>query len=190
MNRKTVIIIVVSVVVVICICSVIAGLLFLNRAGNFLKDASSTDPQEVGDTASEISDIQPPPGFVPSLSMNVMGIVMVGYTAPDQQTTVFLFQMPSGAQMSMDQFREQVGRIASQQSGENLTFEQVDTIQSTIRGQAVDLAVLEGSSSSGSTIRQLVGAFEGKGGPAWLIITGPANTWDQSSIDQFLNSMR
>lgn len=190
MNRKTIIIIVVVVLAAVCICATVAGVILFTRAGAFLREASSTEPQDVDDTVSQIVDLELPPGVTPAMSMNLLGITMVGYTAPDNNTTIFLFQVPPNTDMPMEQFQEQIKRMAEQQTGERFNLEEIGSQTYTIRGQTTDLTIYEGTGNSGNTIRQMIGAFEGKGGPAWIIVSGPTSTWDQQLIDRFINAMR
>lgn len=189
MNRKVVLIIVV-ILALICICFTVAGVLLFTQAGNLFSQVSSSDPVKAEQTAQAIADIDPPPGFTSTMSVNLLGITMAGYTAPDERTTIFLFQVPPGTQMSMEQLQKQIEDMATRQSGERFDFEEVGDYPTTIRGQAVSMKVFEGTTQSGEILRQVVGAFEGKGGPAWIVITGPDSSWDQAGIDRFVSSMR
>jgi hypothetical protein len=66
----------------------------------------------------------------------------------------------------------------------------VDEIPATIMGQPVTLVVSEGRNHDGQLYRQVDGMFEGKGGQALVVISGPVQTWDQTVVDEFIASIR
>lgn len=64
------------------------------------------------------------------------------------------------------------------------------TQQVTIRGQPTTLRLFEGTDESGRRVRQVVCAFSGKSGDMLLGIVAGRDTWDQSMVDSFLQSIR
>lgn len=64
------------------------------------------------------------------------------------------------------------------------------TQRMTIRGQPTTLRLFEGTDESGRRVRQVVCAFSGKSGDMLLGIVAGRDTWDQSMVDSFLQSIR
>jgi hypothetical protein len=62
--------------------------------------------------------------------------------------------------------------------------------QVVIKGEPVTLTVRESTAEDGEPMRQVTGLFQGKGGPAMLLVMGQANAWDQAVLDQFIASIR
>jgi hypothetical protein len=60
----------------------------------------------------------------------------------------------------------------------------------TIRGQAATLVISDGVNSEGASYRQGTAAFQGKGGPALLVLSEPTERWDQSTVDAFIASIK
>ncbi len=62
--------------------------------------------------------------------------------------------------------------------------------KTTVRGQPTTLRLFEGSDEQGRRIRQVVCGFKGKQGDMLLAIVAGQDTWDQSMVDHFLQSLR
>ena len=189
MNRK-VILIVVGVVAVLCICGVGGTLLLFNRAQQVISNTTSNDPEIVSAVAEDIVDYELPSSYTQSVSMSLLGVTMAGFTTQDEHNAILLFQIPPNNQINAEQFRQQMNEMAEKQTGESYSLDQTGTRQVTIRGQMVEMLIYEGTSSSGMVFRQMMGSFEGKNGPAWLMIIAPVNSWDQVSLDEFFDSIR
>jgi hypothetical protein len=52
------------------------------------------------------------------------------------------------------------------------------------------LTVREGTTRRGERLRQVTGFFQGKEGPAVLMVTGEAASWDETTVDGFIASIR
>ena len=97
------------------------------------------------------------------------------------------FKMPTNQQ----QMQEQMRRSLEQQSGRSgLQMEVVEVRQATIRGEEVDVTILEGTDDKGFVLRELITSFPGKDGTALLMIIGPTQFWDEDEIDQFVESIQ
>ena len=70
-----------------------------------------------------------------------------------------------------------------------MKMEIVDVEKMTIRGKEVDVTTFEGTDDNGFVMRQVIATFPGKDGTAFLMIMGPAQTWDKEEIDQFIESI-
>lgn len=189
MNRKTLIIIL-AVVGGLCLCAVVAGVVLFAQAGRMVNQAVSSDPAKAAEAARAITDYELPPGYSDSFSLDLFGVKMVGFTGKDADSFIMLFQFPPNAGLSQDQMEQQMRQMYQNQTGQNLNMEKVGTQKVTIRGQATELSIFEGTGENGVRIRQLLGVFEGKGGMAFLMVTGRVNTWDQAAVDSFIRSMR
>ena len=88
------------------------------------------------------------------------------------------FQMATNQQ----QMQEQMRRSFEQPAGRR-------GLQMTIRGEEVDVTILEGTDDQGFILRELITVFPGKEGTAFLMIIGPAQYWDEDEIDQFVDSI-
>ena len=60
----------------------------------------------------------------------------------------------------------------------------------TIRGQETTLSIGEGQTSEGETFRVATVTFQGKGGPALLMVSGPIEEWDLQIVETLIVSMR
>jgi hypothetical protein len=65
----------------------------------------------------------------------------------------------------------------------------VETRELTVRGQTAAMVVSDGVNSDDQPYRQVTVAFQGKGGPALLVISEPTDRWNQENIDAFLASI-
>jgi hypothetical protein len=104
---------------------------------------------------------------------------------------VMLMQFPPGMGVSQGEMERQVEQALARQTGlANADMTSVGQEETTIRGEPVTLTVREGVTDRGETLRQVTGLFEGKGGPAILMISGDVAAWDQAVVDDFIASIR
>lgn len=190
MNRKTILILV-GVIAALCLCSVAVGAFAVSQMGNVLKQSTTNDPAKVSEASKAIADYTIPEGYKQSMSMSIMGITMVGMTGAESNDLIMLIQYPAGMQVNQAQMEEQLRKTMQQGSNsQNYTFTQTGTLERVIRGQKVTLSVSESNPTSGNTVRQALGVFQGKGGLAMVMIMGSVDTWNQEAIDTFLSSMK
>ena len=180
-----------------CLCAGTIALFVFYRVGVGFKDSVKNDPQSARTAAHAIADYELPAGYQEQVSMDFFVYSMVMITpfssAADSssgldQPIIMLAQFKSMA--NPQQTQDQIRRSADQQFGRRgLTMKVVEVKRMTIRGQETDVTILEGTDSTGQTLRQLVTVFPGKDGTAMLMIMGAAETWNQQKIDQFLKSI-
>jgi hypothetical protein len=66
----------------------------------------------------------------------------------------------------------------------------LETRPITVRGQETTLILSEGITEEGETYRQVMAAFQGKGGPALLVLSEPVTRWNQETVEVFIASIR
>jgi hypothetical protein len=89
-----------------------------------------------------------------------------------------------------EQAREQMRQSFERQMGRrNVVMQLVETKTMTIRGEETEVAYYEGTDDNGTALRQVITTFPGKGGIAMLMITGPADYWDEEEINAFIESI-
>jgi hypothetical protein len=189
MDRKTILIIV-GVLAVVCLCIMGVGLFALNRAGNWIRQSTSTDPVQIAQTASEIADYTLPQGYQEAIALSIFNTTMVGFTREDSTMTIFMLQMPVNSRLSSEQMKEQMQKAIEAQTGRRYDLKYVGSQNVTIRGQGTEMFIYEGTSDQGELVRQMMGIFEGKNGTAWLMVMGNPDTWDQVGVDAFIRSLR
>lgn len=196
MNKTVkIILIIVGALVVVCGCA--ATILFASGAwvtGKALQwaDASTTeDPQEVGQIASEIADFDLPEGFDAPYGMHFAQFTSVGYFSQSTNTHILLTQLPSGVHMDVEEMLRQTQEGAGDRQSPlyGIQMNAVEERPVTIRGQESTLSIGEGMSSEGEAIRSATVTFEGKGGSqAILLVSGPADDWDQEMVEDLIAS--
>jgi len=60
----------------------------------------------------------------------------------------------------------------------------------TIRGQETMLTTSEGISSDGTPYRTAIATFQGRGGPAFVMIAGTLDEWDTAMVENFIASIQ
>jgi hypothetical protein len=91
---------------------------------------------------------------------------------------------------NQQQMQEQMRRSFEQQSGQRGTQMEVAEVKTmTIRGEEVNVTILEGTDDRGFVLRELITTFPGKDGTALLMIIGPALSWEENEVDQFIQSI-
>jgi len=181
-----------AVVGVICIC--IAGVSFVafRSFGKGIEKAVSGDPTSVAKAQEKIAEFDVPPGYEP-VTMSIFVYDMVYLTPAEDSGTdpmIMLMQYSKFTSGDPEQMAEQLKQAAEQQTDQpGLSMEVVDTFEETIRGQTVPVTVSE-SSYQGFIMRQWITYFQGNNGLVILMIQGPAGTWDDQLVDDFIKSIK
>lgn len=178
-----------------CLCAVGVAVFVIARMGQQFREGMKTDPQGASEAAHAIADYELPEGYQEQVAMDFFTYTMVmmgpeesGASSNVAGPMIMLaqFQMATNPQ----QMQEQMRRSFEQQAGRRgVTMEVVEVKQMTIRGEEVDVTILEGKDDEGFILRELVTTFPGKDGTAFLMIIGPAQFWDKDEIDQFVESI-
>ena len=191
-NTKTVLI-VLGVVLVLCICSCVGFGVFAPAIGGmFMSQSVATEPGDVAAIGSNVVDYETPPGYEAVFGMSFFGFDLVGLGSDKEnpEMLIFLMQFPEWAQADQASMEAQLQQSVNQQldSGE-MQLETAGEQEVIIGDQPVTLTIREGSNAEGQSVRQVTGIFQGKGGPAILMIMGNVESWDQAAVDQFLASI-
>jgi hypothetical protein len=153
-----------------------------------------TNPTRVQAVGSQIADYDVPPGYAELFAMNMMGVKLVAIgpsSVPADFMMVMLMQFPPGMDVSQGEMERQIEQALARQTGlGNADMTSMGQEETTIRGKPVILTVREGVTDRSETLRQVTGLFEGKGGPAILMISGDVTAWDQAMVDEFIASIR
>lgn len=153
-----------------------------------------TNPARVKAVGSQIADYDVPSGYTEMFAMDMMGVKLVAIgpsSVPADFMMVMLMEFPPGMGVSQGEMERQVEQALARQTGlANADMTSVGQEETTIRGEPVTLTVREGVTDRGETLRQVTGLFEGKGGPAILMISGDVAAWDQAVVDDFIASIR
>ena len=152
----------------------------------------TSQPEQAATIGHEIADYTLPSGYTETLGMSMFNLKSVIVASDNPETLVImLMQFPANAEMSQEDMQREMSRSLAQQGQFNTSdLEVVDTWKVTIKGQQVDLSVRESNPEQGQAMRQVVGMFPGKSGPAMLMVMGDPATWDQAVLDAFLVSIR
>ncbi len=144
--------------------------------------------RDVSQTASQLADFSLPSGYAPEFAGKIGNYTAVSYNPGDGHSHLYLIQ----SQDAKD--REELSKMltslvpgsvdwrARMKVFENRTV--------TMRGQAATVVISDGVNSEGQSYRQVTAGFQGKGGPALLVIEEPLTRWDQATVDAFIASFK
>lgn len=144
--------------------------------------------EEVDSAASRIADFNPPTGYAPEFTANLLGYTVAAYNPGDGHSHLYLIQ--SEKEADGEKLAQMLAELAPGSSDRNTRMTVIENRPATIRGQEVTLVISEGTNSEGESYRQITAAFQGKGGPTLLVLSGPAESWDQSAVDAFITSIK
>jgi hypothetical protein len=153
-------------------------------------DVVSSSPEEAAATGREIAEYTLPAGYQEETAMNLLNIKMVMISNESNDMGLVLMQFPS-SYGSEEQMREQIQQSWGQQTGQSGTnVELIEERPITIRDQSTTLDIYEGTDNNGNTVRQEFTSFTGTNGIVMFMAVGDPNSFDQESVDQFLESIR
>lgn len=185
-----------GVVTALCLCLGVGGFFMLNRVGSSVMESVKTDPGDAAQVGAKIAEYSLPDGYSHMMGMSILGYDFVIIGPQDGSMNGMIIMLAQFSQSYMQgsdpqAFQEQMQRSLEQQSGRRgLKMEVVETKTMTIRGQEVEVLILEGTDENGTSMRQLITNFNTETGLAMVMIQGLTEDWDQAAADQFLESIR
>jgi hypothetical protein len=146
------------------------------------------DAELVSSIAAQIADFDLPNGYNADFSAHLMGYAIASFRADDSSGHLYLIQADNEA--DGEKLAEMLRQLVPGAYDPQTRMTIIETRPVTIHGQEETLAVSEGVTSEGKSYRQTTVTFQGRGGPALLVISMPAESWDQASVDAFLASIQ
>jgi hypothetical protein len=161
------------------------------QIGELLESSVSSKPEEIAQMAQGVADFSVPEGFEADYGMKLAVFTMVAYRSPSD-VHVMLMQFPSGTKIDEDQMMEQLVNATKDQNQTFMTtkLRQVEQRPVEVRGKDAVMTISVGKEGESDEFTQAAVAFEGKGGPALLVIAGKSSAYDQQMVDQFVASLQ
>ena len=147
----------------------------------------NSNPEDVSSAASTIADFEPPAGYTSDFTASLLGYTVAAYNPGDGHSHLYLIQ--SEKEADGEKLAQMLADLVPGSSDPNTRLTVVENRTATVRGQEVTLVISDGINSERESYRQITAAFEGKGGPALLVLSEPIERWDQSAIDAFIASI-
>ena len=193
-NTKIILGVVVGLLVlclIACGVGVLGFGLFSRNVAQTVSQNVKNDPAAAEQTAQKIATIDIPAGFQAGTSMNILGISMVVYeNSANNNQSIFLLQMPTGGEIN-DTTIQQMQQAMERQTNRSVTnMKTVDSRTVTIRDKPAQIIIQEGVNNENQPYRSEMVAFQGNGGLAMLVISGPTASWDQTAYDKMVNTIR
>ena len=177
-----------------CLCAAAVAVFLFYRVGKQVADSTKMDPEAAAKAAHEIVDsYELPKGYQERMAMNILVYTFV-MIAPDpdvNQDKPFIMLAQFQAGVDEKQMEQQIRQSMEQQAGNRgMNMHLVEVKKMTIRGSESDVALYEGTDQNGNALRELLSTFPGKKGIAMLMIMGDAQAWNQTEIEDFIQSIR
>lgn len=197
MNTTTkTILIVAGSLLLVCVCCIgglsATGLWTAGKVANWADTNTTRDLYEVAPMIEEIATITLPDGYGSPYGMHIGGLTSVGFASLSKDTHILLTQFPQGTTGNTEEMFQLMTQYAVNpesrwNEGRTTVIEEKPV---TIRGQETTLTISEGISSDGTTYRTAVATFQGRGGPALVMIAGTLDEWNPDTVDSFIASIQ
>ena len=171
-----------SAVLLILIASLWVFSSFLSAA----KFAVSTDPKQVAQLASQISDSDLPTGYSLRTGQSIMGSMSIMIVDTSNQRSIWLGQATTENGLTPDEYLRQ-SITPARYIG--VQWKVVKSTSILIRNNETILTIYSGVNQENRMYHAWASAFKGKGGPALLVIVAPEETWDEEAMQAFIASM-
>jgi hypothetical protein len=194
-TTKTVLIVIGSLLLV---CGCAASVLFATGLWSYqtftrVADSStSTDLADVANLLSEIAVVTLPDGFGSPYGIHIADITSVGFASQSRNTHILITQFPQGTVIDAQEMLKLISQYSTNPDNpwDASNTRVIEGRPLTIRGQDTYLEISEGTSSDGTTYRVAAATFQGKGGPALLMVAGPLDEWDIEMVNTFIASIQ
>ena len=147
-----------------------------------------TADDQIANAAAKIAEFDLPVGYSPEISASLEGYTLVSYNPGDGHSHLYLIQ--SEKEADGEELASMLEQIAPGSYDPQTRMTVIETRPVTVREQEAILVISEGVTSEGETYRQVTVAFQGKGGPALLMLSEPVTSWNQETVDAFIASIQ
>jgi hypothetical protein len=148
----------------------------------------NTKSDDVAKAAASIAEFALPANYAPEFTAQLGGYTAVAYNPGDGHSHLYLIQ--SDKEADREKLAQALTDLVPGSSDPNTRLTVVENRATTIRGEAATVVISDGVNHDGNTYRQVTVAFQGKGGPALLVLSEPSESWDQSIVDALLASIQ
>lgn len=148
---------------------------------------ATNDSQHVIEIASKIADFDLPEGYAPEFNAEMLGYTLAAYKGTTGPSHLYLIQ--SEKESDGEELERMLTQLAPGSSDPNTHMTVIENRTATVRDQEVAVVVSEGTNSENVGYRQITLGFQGKGGPAMLVLSESVENWNQETVDAFLQSI-
>ena len=149
---------------------------------------ATNDSQHVAELASKIVDFEAPQGYTSEFSAEMAGYILATYKGTSGPSHLYLIQ--SEKEVDGEELQRMLTQLAPGSRDPNTRMTVIENRPVSVRGQEATLVISDGVNHEGESYRQGMVAFQGKGGPALLVISESLDLWDQSAVDVFIASIK
>ena len=150
--------------------------------------AVNANSEDVAKAAAGIAEFALPANYAPEFTAQLGSYTAVAYNPGDGRSHLYLIQ--SDKEADREKLTQTLTDLVPGSSDPNTRLTVVENRAATIRGEAATVVISDGVNHDGNTYRQVTVAFQGKGGPALLVLSEPTESWDQSTLDALLASIQ
>ena len=183
-------------VIVLCACATVT--VFATRLWTFrtvskvAEQTVSENPQEAVRVGGEITDYAIPEGYGSPVSLHIGDMTLIRFTKPDEMSYILLAQFPEGTSINLEEILRLMEKGTSDPSNDWYSTETkiIEQKPVNIRGQETILNVGEGINLDGPDYRYATAKFEGRSGPALVMVAAPVDEWDTEMVDDFISTIQ
>lgn len=150
--------------------------------------AIHANSDDVAKAAAGIAEFALPANYAPEFTTRLGSYTAVAYNPGDGHSHLYLIQ--SDKEADREKLAQSLADLVPGSSDPNTRLTVVENRAAMIRGEAATVVISDGVNHDENTYRQVTVAFEGKGGPALLVLSAPSESWDQFAVDALLASIQ
>ena len=168
------------------------GLWSFSKFVNFAEQSVSESPQVAVKVGGEIADFEVPEGFGSPYSIHFSDVSMIMYKSQSDRSHLMVAQFPKNTSINVEEMLRQI----KQGSGDphsiwySVEMTLLEQRPVTVRGQETMLNISEGTSSDGITYRTATATFQGRGGPALVMVGATLDEWNIEMVEGFIASIQ
>lgn len=182
--------IILILVVVAVSLGLIATIGVTGLAGYAVANAANSTPEEVNQAAERIASFELPEGYAGDYGFSKFGFSVAAYDPGDGHSHLTLAQGPKGLGVQQGTLEKMLNQARPGDSDRTTRLTVVETRTVILRGEETILVVQDGTSGDGTAYRQATATFNGKSGPALVILEEPLSRWDDARVTAFLASIQ
>ena len=149
---------------------------------------ATNDSEHVAELASKIADFELPEGYISEFSAEMAGYTLVTYKGTSDPSHLYLIQ--SQKEADGEELERMLTQLAPGSRDSDTRMTVIENRPVIVRGQEVTLIISDGVNHEGDPYRQATVAFQGKGGPALVVLSDSLDLWNDETVEAFLASIQ
>ena len=173
-------------------CVVVKGILSFSRFDTFADQGIDGSPQAAARLEQDIADFEVMEGFGSRYDIHFEDVVVIGYKSAGEKFQLQMAQFPQGKSIKLDDMVRFIhdGSIDPDSIWHKTELKLIEQYAVIIGGEVYTFEINVGTTQDGVEHLMVNTKFDGRGGPALVMVATPIDEWNGGMVEAIVESIR